>query len=119
MAGTVKESGGGRVGVVIPTLPKELFTESHSPDSFSKCSSSKKEFRENIMPKQPFYLLFQTEKRTPVYFSAKRYPTKTEIKEIEKLYGLQFKCCVIPAERMLEFSLCRQFEEAIEQFITN
>jgi hypothetical protein len=71
------------------------------------------------MSKQPFYLLFQTEEGTPVYFSAKRYPTKTEIKEIEELYGLHFKCCVIPAERMLEFSLRRQFEEAIEQFITN
>ncbi|WP_457569361.1 hypothetical protein [Desulfurobacterium sp.] len=104
------KSVGGRAGVIIPAPPEELFAE----------SPSKNEFSENSVPEQPFYLLFQTpEEKTPVYFSAKRYLTKTEVRKIEELYGIQFRGYVIPAERMLEFALCRQFEEAVERFVSD
>jgi len=63
-----------------------------------------------------FFYLFQKGSEF-LYFSSDRYLTKGELQEIERAHGVTFKAYVTPVERLCEFSICHQFEEAIEKFL--
>ncbi len=50
------------------------------------------------------------------YVKASRYLAKHEIKELEELYGKCEGYC-ISADMVIEFAVCRLFEEAVERWL--